>query len=81
MASPDLQLIILSTIYIALVFVFVSLKGTYDFTYNLIGKNLVSSDAEWQPAEGGSDLNSTGFKVHIAVLALLVALPMIVSKK
>jgi len=76
--AVDLKLIALSTLYVVLAFVLVSLKGTYSLTKNVFG-NLFSASAKanWPT---GNDLGNAGFLLHVVVFALLVALPMFFCK-
>jgi len=73
--AADLRLIALSTLYVVLAFVLVSLKGTYSLTGKLFGKMFPKTT--W-PA--GNDLGNAGFLLHVLVFALLVALPMFFCK-
>jgi hypothetical protein len=70
----DNNLILLSTLYVTLLFVLVSMSGTYSITGKLFGSLF---KVQW-PA--GMDIKQPGFWVHVVVFAVLVALPMIVCK-
>ena len=72
---PDLKLIFLSTLYVVLAFVLVSLKGTYSLTKKIFASK--SATDSWGP---GFDPSNKGFIVHAVVFALLVALPMFFCK-
>ena len=71
---PDINLILLSTLYVVLAFVLVSLRGTYSLTKKIFPASMTK---HWGP---GLDFSNTGFIVHILVFALLVALPMFFCK-
>jgi len=71
---PDLKLIFLSTLYVVLAFVLVSLAGTYNLTKKLFPKSMTD---KWGP---GFDFSNKGFIVHTVVFSLLVALPMFFCK-
>ena len=71
--AVDLKLIALSTLYVVLAFILVSLKGTYSLTKKLFG----GKSTDWPT---GNDIKSAGFLLHVVVFALLVALPMFFCK-
>jgi len=70
----DLKLIGLTTLYLTLVFVLVSLNNTYKITYVIFGKAL--GDKTQESYGVGTNFNQKGFLLHVLVFALLVALPM-----
>lgn len=75
MVSAHLKLSMLSTLYVVLAFVLVSLAATYGLTQKIFG-GLFKGKA-WGP---GVQLNNAGFWVHAVVFALLVFVPMVMSK-
>ena len=70
----DARLILLSTLYVTLLFIFVSMSGTYAITGKLFGSLF---KVQW-PA--GMNIRQPGFWVHVVVFAILVALPMVVYR-
>ena len=68
------NLLLFSIIYTVLLFVFVSLDGTYNITHALFG-NLTGDDYG-----NGVSLKSKGFYIHVVVFAVLIALPMLMCK-
>ena len=75
----DMKLIALSTLYVVLAMVLVSLSGTYAITNKLFGKLVGASDPKKYGM--GMKLTEPGFLLHIIVFALLVAVPMFLSKR
>ena len=73
--AVDLKLIALSTLYVVLAFVLVSLKGTYSLTKKVFGNMFPKTT--WP---NGDDLTNPGFLLHVVVFAILVALPMFFCK-
>ena len=66
--------VLLSTLYIVLAMVLVSLSGTYQFTNGLFGSLVGQKD---QTSYGmGNTFTNKGFILHIVVFALLVGVPM-----
>ena len=72
------NLLLFSIIYTVLLFVFVSLDGTYNITHALFGNLMGSSDGGDYGT--GISLKSKGFYVHVFIFALLIALPMLMCK-
>ena len=69
---------IMTTLYLTLVFILVSLDSVYNITHNIFG-TMTSSD---QTSYGvGMNFNEPGFIIHIIVFALLVVLPMMFLKR
>ena len=75
----DLKLIALSTLYVVLAMILVSLGATYQLTYKLFG-GLTGSKTQSDYALGMKP-TKPGFIIHVIVFALLVAVPMFLSKK
>jgi len=75
----DDKMILLSTLYVVLAMVLVSLDGTYNLTYNILsslGLNVSQDDYGM-----GMKLKQTGFLIHIVVFAILVYVSMLMCKK
>ena len=75
----DLKLIGLSTLYVVLAMVLVSLSGTYQLTYKLFGG--LTGSKKHHDYGIGMKITQPGFIIHVIVFALLVAVPMFLSKK
>ena len=71
--------VLMSTLYIVLAFVLVSLSGTYQFTNKYLGK-LVNQQTQATYGTGNS-FSNRGFDLHIVVFALLVGVPMYMMNK
>ena len=72
------QLILLSTLYSVLAMFLVSLDATYNITYTLFGNLVGATD---QASYGtGMSIKQKGFLLHLVVFALLIAIPMLVTK-
>jgi hypothetical protein len=72
------NMIMLSTLYIVLAMVLVSLDGTYNLTYNVL--KIFGFKTKQEKYGIGMKLNQTGFLLHIVVFAVLVAVPMVLCK-
>ena len=71
--------VLVSTIYIVLAMVLVSLSGTYSVTKGLFGGLVGQKD---QASYGtGLHFSNRGFLLHIVVFALLVGVPMYLLNK
>jgi len=72
------KMIMLSTLYIVLAMVLVSLDGTYNITYKIL--KMFGIKINQDDYGTGMRLNQKGFLLHIVVFAALVALPMVMCK-
>ena len=74
--AQSYKLIVLSTIYTLLVFLLVSLDGTYNITHFIFG-NFIPANKDYGK---GMSIKNTGFLIHAILFAVLVALPMLMCK-
>ena len=68
------QMIIISTVYVTLVMILLSLDGTYNITQTLLG-NFIGNPSKDVYGKG-MKLTSPGFIVHTFLFVLLIVSPM-----
>uniref|UniRef100_A0A6C0I8Y5 Uncharacterized protein n=1 Tax=viral metagenome TaxID=1070528 RepID=A0A6C0I8Y5_9ZZZZ len=73
--SSKLEMSLLITLYLVLVFILVSMAGTYSLTKKVFGG--LSGSKPWPT---GMDISNPGFWLHTVVFAVLVLLPMLLNK-
>jgi hypothetical protein len=68
------KLIILTTVYVLILMVLLSLDGTYTLTHTILGRFIGSPSQEKYGT--GMKLNSPGFIIHLILFAVFLIIPM-----